>query len=267
MSESLSKSWGKAIWGPLPSKPKAIFLGSCFSTEIAARSNRLGWQVCANPMGTLFHPLVIADWLREALGESIVNWDQMIIQHGEEAKCLMAGRILNGFNQQEVLFKVAEVKRELKKNLQDADILVVTFGTAYAWRYLPSNAYVGNCQKLPQNQFQRELLDLDALVEQWKNVCLLIQQHYPNVKIIFTVSPVRHERMGVLENARSKAILLELCHRLEEQLKVRYFPSYEWISDELRDYRYYKEDGCHPNDLAIDFVFNKWIQTFQYEEM
>jgi GSCFA family len=267
MSDSLSKSWAKMHWGPLPSQPKAVFLGSCFSTEIAERSNQIGWQVFANPMGTLFHPLAIADWLKEALGYSTINWDQMILQHDEQSKCLMAGRILNGTNLSEVLDNVVKVKLELKRKLQDADILAVTFGTAYAWRYLPSDAYVGNCQKLPQHDFQRELLDLDGLLEEWKSTVNLIREHCPKIKIIFTVSPVRHERLGVQENSRSKAILLELCHRLQEQLQGRYFPSYEWITDELRDYRYYKEDGCHPNDLAIDFVFNKWIQTFQYEEM
>jgi len=266
MSDLLSRSWKKVNWGKLSAPPNAVFIGSCFSTEIAKRAEGAGWQVLSNPMGTLFQPIVIADWIRESMGEAAMDWEQHCIQHEDQTKCLMAGKSLNGASMHEVLKKMNLVKQHLFISMQNADLLVVTFGTAYAWNFLPTQRWVGNCQRLQQQYFQRELIALEVLEKYWYDTISIIQNHFPNLRIVFTVSPVRHEKLGVVENARSKAILLELCHRLQSRGDVYYFPSYEWITDELRDYSFYQTDGCHPNDVAIDFVFQKWIQTFQNDE-
>jgi hypothetical protein len=178
----------------------------------------------------------------------------------------MSGKLLNGMATKEVLTKIEQVKEQIAVSIKNADLLVITFGTAYAWKYLPTSRWVGNCQRLQQQDFQRELIPLEYLEKYWKETMAIIRNGFPNLKIIFTVSPVRHEKLGVMENARSKAILVELCHRLQEGESVHYFPSYEWITDELRDYAYYQTDGCHPSDAAIDFVFQKWMQTFQINE-
>ena len=263
MSNLLSKSWKKISWGNLQPVPRAVFLGSCFSTEIAQRAQHAGWEVLSNPMGALFQPMVIADWIREALGEDIVPWKEHCIQHEQQVKCLMAGKVLNGDGLDQVLSKIVGVKEQMVAAITAANLLVITFGTAYAWKYLPTGKWVGNCQRIQQQYFERELIPLDQLELYWKKTVAMIQERFPNLKIIFTVSPVRHEKMGVMENARSKAVLLELCHRLEEGGGVHYFPSYEWVTDELRDYRFYAADGCHPSDEAIDFVFQKWINTFK----
>ena len=266
MSDLLSRSWQKVNWGKLSAQPNAVFLGSCFSTEIAHRAKDYGWKVVSNPMGTLFQPLVIADWIRESVGQSVIKWEEHCIQHEDQVKCLMSGKLLNGNTKGEVLSKIHQVKEQLASTMENAELLVVTFGTAYAWKYLPTGSWVGNCQRIQQQDFQRELIPLERLENYWKETVSIIRNRFPKLKIIFTVSPVRHEKLGVMENARSKAILLELCHRLQELESVCYFPSYEWITDELRDYAYYQTDGCRPSDAAIDFVFQKWIQTFQINE-
>lgn len=266
MSNLLSQHWEKVSWGQFPLSPRAVFLGSCFSTEIATRAQAVGWQVLSNPMGTLFQPLVIADGLQEALGHDVIDWEGHCVEHEGQVKCLMAGKVINAKTKAEVLSKIDAAQIELFRHLENANVLVITLGTAYAWKYLPANQWVANCQKLPQQLFSRELIPIEVMLSKWQTTIVMLRSRYPSLKIVFTVSPVRHEKLGVIENARSKAILLELCHQLVSLQNIHYFPSYEWITDELRDYRFYKMDGCHPSEEAIDFVFKKWIQTFQYNE-
>ena len=266
MSTQLSRFWKKQTWGTLPSHPRVVLLGSCFSTEMFTRMTSRRWQVLSNPMGTLFQPLVIADWIMESMGKSRFNSETDIAYHEQQAKCLMAGKVLNRDTAEEVWNEIQRVKKQLHESLSQSNILVVTFGTAYAWKYLPSSQYVGNCQRIQQDQFRRELIRIKEMQEKWIECIDQIKVNFPQLLIVFTVSPVRHEKLGVMENARSKANLLELCHRLCEDRGTLYFPSYEWITDELRDYAFYSTDGCHPSAAAVDFVFEKWIQTFQYEK-
>jgi hypothetical protein len=112
--------------------------------------------------------------------------------------------------------------------------------------------------------FEQELLDMDVVYDLWQTTIREIKAFSPNVKIVFTVSPVRHERLGVMENNLSKSMLRVLCHRINQSCDARYFPSYEWVVDELRDYVFYKPDGCHPSEEAVDYVFDRWINSFYY---
>jgi hypothetical protein len=265
MSDKLSRTWSSRIKGTLSSKPRAVMIGSCFSVEMANRCESHGWEVLSNPMGTLFQPLILADWVKMAMKQQRHFPSSLIVEREGIYRSLWAGKVINASSPEGVQANMMDACQRLFEALSRAEILTVTWGTAYAWNYLPEDVWVGNCQKLPNALFQRELIPLEQIVACWLDLISLLRSTFPHLQVVITVSPVRHEKLGVVENARSKAVLLEAAHRVTEEGDAMYFPSYEWITDELRDYRYYKEDGCHPSDEAIDFVFNHWIHSFHYE--
>ena len=264
MSQLLSRYWlGWMDW-EVPNAVNAVMLGSCFSNEMALRCREKGWDVLSNPMGTLFQPEVIAHWLGYALGDRSWNPKEQVVFNDQLFKCLAGGKVLNHAKESDLIQDIDWVGNQIQLNLKKAHVLVVTLGTAYAWKYLPLSCHVGNCQRLNQLDFEQELLDMDAVYNLWQKTIQEIKAFNPNVKIVFTVSPVRHERLGVMENNLSKSMLRVLCHRLTQSNDSRYFPSYEWVVDELRDYVFYKPDGCHPNEEAVDYVFDRWINSFYY---
>lgn len=264
MSQLLSRHWMGWMDWEVPNAVNAVMLGSCFSNEMALRCREKGWDVLSNPMGTLFQPEVIAQWLCFSHGEKGWNPKSQVVLDDNLYKCLAGGKVLNHAKESDLLLDIDWVGSQIRLNLQKAHVLVITFGTAYAWKYLPFSSNVGNCQRLNQLDFEQHLLDMDAVFQLWQSTIVMLKQNYPQLKIVFTVSPVRHERLGVMENNLSKSCLRVLCHRLSQLNDVRYFPSYEWVVDELRDYRFYKVDGCHPNEEAVDFVFDHWINSFYY---
>ncbi len=262
MSTQLSDRWkGWQDW-VLPLHPKAVMLGSCFSVEVAQRCIAHNWNVLSNPMGTLFQPLSILNWLKgdlAVLGQSIVF-------HEEKWKMLMAGKVGQSNLSKEALQQWAKsVISDLHESILSSQVLVITWGTAHAWKWKQGDMAIGNCQRLPQQDFDKMWLTTSEILDAYKQWFNVFQSQFPNVKVVLTVSPVRHEKLGVIENSRSKAILIEAAHQLSEQTSMRYFPSYEWVQDELRDYTYYEKDGCHPNAHAIDFVAQHWFKSFGYE--
>ncbi len=266
LSQQLSQRWkGWSDW-TLSHSPRAVMVGSCFSVEVAERCRKQNWEVLSNPMGTLFHPLIIADWLMQTMQKRPSFCAEWIVKDAGIWKNLKSGAIGNSVDSQEAVEAWNDqVVTQLRESLKHAEVLTITWGTAMAWRYRPLQVRVGNCQKLPQQDFQREWIALEEIVSCYLELIAVIEKHFPQLKVVLTVSPVRHEKMGVMENARSKAILLEAGHRLAERTAIRYFPSYEWITDELRDYEFYDKDGCHPNAAAIDYVCERWINSFGYE--
>ncbi len=262
MSTQLTDRWkGWTDWS-LPKQPKAVMLGSCFSVEVAQRCELNQWKVLSNPMGTLFQPLSILNWLKgdlEVLERSIVF-------HEEKWKMLMAGKVGQSDLSKEALQQWAKsVVDDLQASILSSQVLVITWGTAHAWKWKQGDMAIGNCQRLPQQDFNKMWLTISEIVDGYKRWFNGFQSQFPHVKVVLTVSPVRHEKLGVVENSRSKAILIEAAHQLVEQTSMRYFPSYEWVQDELRDYTYYEKDGCHPNAQAIDFVAQHWFKSFGYE--
>lgn len=149
------------------------------------------------------------------------------------------------------------------EEIADAKMLFVTFGTAWVYENNESQSLVANCHKIPQNKFSKRLLTIEEIVAKWKKVIALLKELNPSLDIVFTLSPVRHVKDGLAENARSKATLLNAIYQLvEEERQLRYFPAYEIVLDELRDYAYYTIDGVHPNELAIAEIWEKFKATY-----
>lgn len=246
-------------------KTEMISLGSCFADEIGTRLKELSFPVSVNPAGIIFNPVSIADLLNNSL-TGLVD-ESMIIMR--DANCYHYGfhSKVNGKSKQELIQSIQSIQQQIKTKLTSGDILQITYGTAWVYRHLQTNKIVANCHKIPQKEFSKELLDLEELKEVYAKLFTRLFEINPKLKVQLTVSPVRHIKDGIHENNLSKSILLLLSDYLVTKFsQASYFPAYELIVDDLRDYRFYKEDLIHPSKQAVDYVFEKFSETYFSDE-
>ena len=233
---------------------KILLLGSCFSDEIGERMEQCCLPVIRNPFGTLYNPLSIANAIN--LQSPIFNlqfhdglWHSMY-HHGSFSRP----------TREEAEQAVRASIETMQKALQEASVVIVTFGTA--WVYEMNGEIVGNCHKLPESDFTRRRLSVEEIVAAWKPIL----ERYPDKHWLFTVSPIRHIKDGLHENQLSKATLLMAVEKLtlpfREGQGVGYFPAFEIMLDELRDYRFYADDLVHPSSLAVDYIWERLVDTF-----
>jgi hypothetical protein len=242
----------------LPEGKNIVLMGSCFSDNLKPFLEQKDFQVTSNLFGTLFHPTPIFNWLKYACANHIAEDDMQLVFHEEIWKSLGGGKALRIHSKEELKELIQHKLNVLHEALKSADALVITLGTAHAWIH-EEFGLVGNCQRLSQQKFKQELISLNDMIHVGKETIDLLQQFNPDLKIVLTVSPVKHWRMGVVENARSKARCIELAHELCEMTGSIYFPSYEFVSDILRNDAYFESDRCHPNQRAIELVAEKFI--------
>lgn len=236
-----------------------LFLGSCFSDEIAAKAHYFGFDTASNPFGTIFHPLALSRFLQETLRDSLPT--ERIIERDNYYFSWDASSLVYGNSPSELSALLREKRSAWREKLARATHLFITFGSA--WGYLNTHQeLVANCHKFPSQQFTKVLSEGGELLASWKETLALLRTHYPQLNIVFTVSPVRHSRDGLVENNRNKALLIELTRQLEQEHTCSYFPSYEIVLDELRDYRFYTKDRVHPNEEAIDYVWERFSDTY-----
>lgn len=245
-------------WKILP-QDKLVSLGSCFSDEIGYLLKKDGFDCFINPFGILFHPLSIAKLISKALNE---EHETEIAQQYDVFFSWEASGTFFAYDEESLKIKFSKTLKQLAAALKNADVLMVTFGTAFGYRLAESGELVANCHKQPGSLFRKELTTLEEMVFVWEDVLGQLKKFNPGLKIVFTVSPVKHIRDGVIENVRSKSRLIELAAVLGEN----YFPSFEIIQEELRDYRFYKTDLVHPNEEAISIVYSRFMTTFFSEE-
>jgi len=236
-----------------------LFLGSCFSDNIGAKFSKLQGKGVVQPMGTMYNPLSIAYCLKKEIFQ-----EQELIKTGDGYfGHWQVHSSLNRETKAETLAAINTAHSRLKSALKEASALFITFGTATVYEHLTDNFTVGNCHKLPSNTFKKTRLTTCQIVNEWTVVLEQLKKVYPNIKqVCFTVSPVRYIKDGLVENNRSKAILLlaveELCTKFTY---THYYPAFELVQDDLRDYRFYKEDLAHPNNLAIDYVWEHFTSN------
>jgi hypothetical protein len=243
-----------------PKKGSVILIGSCFSDELSIHLREHDFQVLSNPFGTLFHPIPIFNWLDRACEKLISEEDLQLEYHEENWKSLQGGKLFRAEKKEELIRIATSKVFDLHSELKTAETLVITFGTAHAWIH---NKYglVGNCQRLPQQVFQQRIIPLEDMVNAGKSCLAALKRLNPNLRIILTVSPVKHWRMGVVENNRTKARIIELVHTLKSSFELDYFPSYEIVTDVLRNDEYFELDRCHPNKKAIEIVADYFLKT------
>ncbi len=237
---------------------RLLAIGSCFADEVGQRLSADKFRATCNPLGTLFNPLSILGLMERAEADRRFT-EEEVQQHPS------GGAFLFGLPTRftaseggELLLRANEALRQTRACFKEADHLLVTFGTAYIYRLAATGEVVANCHKQPHDLFRRERLTVNQIVEPWAE---FIKQH-PDKQFILTVSPIRHLGDGLEGNAISKSILRLAAEQLVEQLpNVHYFPAYELLLDDLRDYRFYADDLCHPSRQAVEYIYEKFAEA------
>lgn len=254
----------------IPPKPNAelhhrhrIFLtGSCFSENIANKLKDYRFKTYANPNGIIFNPDSIQQSLNNLLIQEKANEKFLLFRNGVFFSYHHHSSI-HDEDKHDLLRKINHENKIAAQSLYEADFLIVTFGSAWVYRHLQLNTTVTNCHKQPGNLFKKQLLSPAHIILEWTGLIEQLKLVNPKLKIIFTVSPVKYLKDGVVENNLSKAtLLLAVYHLIKENPGCFYFPAFELVNDDLRDYRFYKEDLAHPNEQAIDYVWNKFSETW-----
>jgi len=240
-----------------------LFLGSCFSEEIGNQAILSGLDATSNVFGTVFHPRPLGQLLLDAIHSEknveSVKMDDLFFHWGSSGK-------IYALNPNDLKERIILEREALKDKLGKAKFLFITFGSAFAYRHVESDKIVANCHKQAGNTFQKELSEIKDLKDFWQAIISDLLHLNPDIQIVFTVSPVRHLKDGYVENNLSKARLIEVIEALSKNKNCSYFPSYELVMDDLRDYRFYKKDLIHPNELAIDYVWSFFCKTYLAKE-
>lgn len=251
---------------PIDYNSKIMSLGSCFAVNMAEKLDYFKFQNTCNPFGILFHPLAIEKLVDIAVSGKQFTAEDLFF-HNERWHSFDLHSDWSNFNKEELIDDLNGIVRATQQKISQATHVIITYGTSWVYRNLTSNTVVANCHKVPQKQFLKELLSVETIENSIKNTIDLIRKANPNASIVFTVSPVRHLKDGFVENQLSKAHLIAALHSSNFQLPTSsYFPSYEIMMDELRDYRFYAEDMIHPNSIAIDYIWERFSETFIAEE-
>ena len=245
---------------------KVLLMGSCFVEHIGDKLAYYKFNHLQNPFGIVFHPMAIEKLVTKAINLELFTENDIFLIN-ERYQCFDVHSELGTSNKEEYLKLLNDNLLLLREYLTSASTVIFTFGTAWVYRFVETDKVVANCHKVPQKKFLKELLSVQQVAAAIENAILLIKDINPDVHIITTVSPVRHLKDGHVENTRSKAHLLAGLHELVDKRKnIFYFPSYEILMDELRDYRFYSEDMLHPNKLAISIVWEKFKTVWISEE-
>lgn len=248
---------------------KVLLLGSCFSENIGERFQYYQFNVAVNPFGVIFQPLAIEKLISQSLGNGFFS-EKDVFFHNGLWQCFDAHSTLSGTTSEATIKDLNAALLLLRESLLNASHIIITLGTAWVYRFLENGLPVANCHKLPQKFFLKELLSTEQIKTSLGNIWASIRQHNPNATIVFTISPVRHLKDGFIENQLSKSHLITALHATLNKPSTdtplseapAYFPAYEIMMDELRDYRFYAEDMLHPNTLAINYIWEKFKQVF-----
>ncbi|MGZ3863450.1 MAG: GSCFA domain-containing protein [Bacteroidia bacterium] len=243
-------------------KDSIVLMGSCFAEEIGLKLKERRFNALLNPHGILFNPLSLVEAL-EDYGTKKEYTQKDIFPANELWHSFKHHGAFSNSDNLKCLQHINMAIDIANARLKNCKWLIVTFGSAHAYRLKENNALVANCHKVPAGNFTKTLLTKEEIVSAWQKQIENLKKSNPEINILFTVSPVRYIRDGIIENNRSKAVLLDCVHALAEQnANCFYFPAYEIVIDELRDYRFFKEDLVHPNELAINYVWEKFVNTF-----
>lgn len=239
-----------------------LAMGSCFTEHIGGRLEHYKFNIDLNPFGIVYNPLSLHHQLRYLMGDQFFTREDLFSDKGMYHSFLHHGNF-SGNNADLVLEHINTRIELAREQLKHAHLLIFSLGTAWAFSLKDNGQVVSNCHKVPAAQFDRQLLTVEKIMDTLGGTLAKLLEHYPKMRILLTVSPVRHLKDGAVGNQRSKATLLMATHQLvDEHERIGYFPSYEIMNDELRDYRFYARDMAHPSDIAIDYIWHKFFQAY-----
>jgi hypothetical protein len=243
---------------------KILSLGSCFAECMGKRLQRLQFDTLSNPFGTLYNPISIFQNLSNCL-DATLDKAQVLETRNTFYHYQFHSQVLAS-SKNELLEKIDTIQKETKTRIHESKFLFLTLGTSYVY-FLNENS-VANCHKMPLKNFTKRFLSVKEITSQFELLLTKLKKANPEIQIILTVSPVRHIKDTLELNSVSKAILRLACHYIAEkhQKIVAYFPAYELLTDDLRDYRFYADDLIHPNNQAENYIWEKFSTMFFSEE-
>ncbi|MCK4561973.1 MAG: GSCFA domain-containing protein [Flavobacteriaceae bacterium] len=244
---------------------KIVLFGSCFTENIETHFNHFKFQNTSNSHGILFNPKSIETAIDDCVNKKEYNqhdlsyFDDVWLSFNHHTKFSSAYLA-------EILYQINKEITNTHEVLINASHVLITLGTSWVYRYNETENLVANCHKVSQRNFKKELLSIDENIEIIRQMTSLIHRINNKATVIFTVSPVRHLKDGFIENTQSKASLLTAIHQVIDNKTAFYFPSYEIMMDDLRDYRFYKKDLLHPNEIAMDYIWGIFKQAWISEK-
>ena len=234
-----------------------MLMGSCFTEQMGQYLERAGFHVLQNSHGILFNPLSLVRALNDIVRNHTYTQADLFF-HNEYWHSWYHHSDFSFRNPEESLHAINTSIAQFHEALKNTSVLILTLGSAFAYRHIEHNIFVSNNHRAPHQWFEKVLSPIDTIQHELQTLINLLQQQYPKLRVICTISPVRHIRDGVIENNRSKARLLEAVHNLQN---TYYFPAYELVMDVLRDYRFFDTDMVHPNYTATRFVWEHFSET------
>ncbi len=240
----------------------SFFVGSCFADNIGIHLERLKFPIVHNPFGVLYNPSSIKDNLKVLIEKKLFS-DSDLYYFNEK---WISFSHYTAFDNADKHLSLERINHSLKTSadvLSNAQFLFITFGTAWVYEFIKLERIVANCHKIPSHEFRRFMLNSDQIAADYTELFDQLHTLNPQLKIIFTLSPIRHWKDGAVDNLLSKSTLLVAIHKIKENFEfVSYFPAYEIFMDELRDYRYYAKDMLHPSEIAIDYIWQRFTDTY-----
>ena len=239
-----------------------LFIGSCFATEIGKQFEAGRMPVMINPSGTVYNPVSVCKTLSSITNRRIYTTED-IYNHNGTWLSFNHYTDFSSDDPAEVLHKINEASEKALKFISSAKFLFITFGTARVYRWKRSGRFVSNCHKISSSEFTNELLSPSEIVSQWSSELTKLRSLFPDLKVVFTISPVRHWKDGAHGNQISKSVLfLAVEELLDHPSNPGYFPAYELVMDDLRDYRFYGDDMLHISSSAINYVWQRFSDCF-----
>jgi hypothetical protein len=240
---------------------RILTVGSCFAEVIGKQLKTNKFKVIINPFGTIFNPVSLTSLLDTSLSPGKVTASRMIEREGIWYHYDLHSSF-SASGQDELALMIEEKMDQTAKCIRQADWILITMGTAFVYQLEESGEIVANCHKLPSRFFSKRLLQVTEIVSVVSALYGRLLELRPQIRLLLTVSPVRHTKDGIPENQVSKSVLRLACHELTQQhAQIHYFPSYELMIDDLRDYRFYKKDLIHPSEVAEEYIWDKFVEA------
>lgn len=243
---------------------RLAFFGSCFADNISALFAERKFNVLANPFGTVYNPVSLASQIK-AIADGKVFGEEDVFQDtrcDELWHCWDAHSSLSGSTKEECIDKLNAAATQARDFLKKANVIFITLGTAFVYYLKDSGKPVSNCHRQDPNLFTRRMISVDEATEAIREITASIRQLNQHAQIVFTVSPLRHMSDGAHNNTLSKATLQLAVNNALEKIAAEYFPSYEIMMDELRDYRFYSDDMIHLSKTAEEYIFERMVETY-----
>ncbi|WPP52073.1 GSCFA domain-containing protein [Catalinimonas niigatensis] len=256
---------------PSPHKIKldsaVLSTGSCFAQVIGKRLMENKFPILANPFGTLYNPASIFRLLYDSMNTYLPQEETYLIRHGIHFNYKFHSDF-SAENRKALETQIEQALLSTHTFLKKAEWIIITLGTAYVYERLDNGHIVANCHKTPSAHFNKRLLSPEEIQTCFEQIYLAMNAFNERARFIFTVSPVRHIRDTLVQNSVSKASLRLAIEQIIQQHpdKTHYFPSYEIMMDDLRDYRFYKADMIHPNEVAEDYIWDQWVNAYMDDE-